>query len=72
MDKEGVMASVVSAAEIFPEGNVFVGLSRELNVSSFGTTPDEARASLQEAVEAFFEGCELLGTLNEVLEESRF
>ena len=30
------------------------------------------KASLQEAMEAFLEGCEILGTLAEVLEESGF
>lgn len=66
------MKSVIFTAEIFPEGNVYVGLCRELDVSSFGDSPDEARASLQEAVGTFLEGCELLGTLTDVLEESGF
>lgn len=64
------MASVIIAAEIFPEGDVYVGLCRELDVSSFGNSPDEAEASLQEAVDTFLEGCELLGTLKEVLEDA--
>ena len=49
-----------------------MGLCPELNVSSFGDTPDEAERSLGEAVEAFIEGCILLGTLDEVLRESGF
>ena len=44
----------------------------KLDVSSFGDSPDDARASLQEAVATFLEGCELLGTLTDVLEESGF
>ncbi len=44
----------------------------ELNVSSFGDTIDEAKASLKEAIEAFVEECEIMGTLEEVLEESGF
>ena len=66
------MTSVIFTAEIFPEGDVYVGLCRELDVSSFGDSPDEAKASLQEAVETFLEGCGLLGTLRDVLEESGF
>lgn len=66
------MTSVIFTAEIFPEGDVYVGLCRELDVSSFGDSPDEAKASLHEAVETFLEGCELLGTLTDVLEESGF
>ena len=66
------MTRVEYKAEIFPEGDCFVGLCRELDVSSFGDSPEDAKASLHEAVEAFLEGCEILGTLSEVLEESGF
>ena len=64
------MTKVIYKAELFPEGDCFVGLCRELDVSSFGDSPEDARESLQEAVETFLEGCEILGTLTEVLEES--
>ena len=66
------MTSVIFTAEIFPEGSVYVGLCRELDVSSFGDSPDEAGASLKEAVGTFLEGCGILGTLTDVLEESGF
>ena len=66
------MTKVIYKAEVFEEDGVYVGLSPELNVSSFGDTPQEATDSLQEAVELFLEGCESLGTLEEVLEESGF
>ena len=66
------MAKVIYRAEIFPEGDCYVGLCRELDVSSFGDSPEDAESSLQEAVELFLEGCEELGTLAEVLEESGF
>ena len=42
----------------------------ELNVGSFGDTPEEAESSLSEAVSCFLKGCEELGTLEEVLEEA--
>ena len=58
--------------EIFKEGDAYVALSPELNVSSFGETVDEAKKSLKEAVGAFMEECEAMGTLEEVLEESGF
>ncbi len=58
--------------EIFKEDDVYVALAPELNVSSFGETIDEAKASLKEAIEAFVEACEQMGTLDEVLEESGF
>lgn len=56
----------------FSEGDCFVGLCLELDVSSFGDTPEDARSSLQEAVEAFLEECEYPGTLDDVLAESGF
>ncbi|MCL5422322.1 MAG: type II toxin-antitoxin system HicB family antitoxin [Nitrospirae bacterium] len=58
--------------EVFREGDVYVALSPELNVSSFGDTIEEAKRSVKEAVEAFIEECERMGTLEEVLEESGF
>ena len=59
-------------AEIFQEDGVYVGMSPELDVSSFGETAEEAKKALTEAVAAFVEGCRMLGTLEEVLEESGF
>jgi len=58
--------------EIFKEGDVYVALSPELNISSFGETIDDAKASFKEALEAFIEECQEMGTLEDVLEESGF
>lgn len=58
--------------EIFQEDDVYVALAPELNVSSFGDTPEDAQASVQEALAAFVEECERMGTLRDVLEESGF
>ena len=58
--------------EIFKEGDVYVVLSPELNVSSFGDTIEDAKRSIKEAIEAFIEECERMGTLEDVLEESGF
>ena len=66
------MQKIIFHAEIFKEEEVYVALCPELNVSSFGKDIEEARRSLQEAVEAFLEECERMGTLEEVLEESGF
>ncbi|RPF42648.1 hypothetical protein EDD75_1753 [Thermodesulfitimonas autotrophica] len=59
-------------AEIFKEGEVYVSLCPELNVSSFGDSVDEAKESLAEAVTAFLEECKTMGTFEEVLEEAGF
>ena len=58
--------------EIFKEGDLYVALSPDLNVSSFGKTTEEAKNSIKEAIWAFVEECERMGTLDDVLEESGF
>lgn len=58
--------------ELFKEGDVYVALSPELNVSSYGDTIETAKASFKEALEAFLEECREMGTLEEVLEETGF
>ncbi len=64
-----MLKNLVYRAEFFKEGDVYVGLCPELNVSSFGNSIEDAKDSLQEAVEAFIEECEDMGTLEEVLGE---
>lgn len=66
------MATVVFRAKVFKEGDCYVALNPELNVSSFGDTVADAKRSLTEAVEAFVEECGRMGTLDRVLEESGF
>lgn len=58
--------------DYFEEDGVIVALCPEFQVSSFGDTLEEAEKSIREALELFFEGCEELGTLHEVLEESGY
>ena len=57
------MANVIYRSEIFAEGDIFVGLCPELDVSSFDDTPEGA---LSNDFATFLEGCEYLGTLDEV------
>jgi len=58
--------------EIFKEEDTYVALSPELNVSSFGETIEDAKRSIREALEAFIEESERMGTLEDILEESGF
>ncbi|MFQ6093920.1 MAG: type II toxin-antitoxin system HicB family antitoxin [bacterium] len=58
--------------DYFEEGGQMVALCPELQVSSFGDTLKEAERSIREALELFLRGCQELGTLEEVLEESGF
>ena len=66
------MTELEYRSEVFEDGGQYVAVCPELNVSSFDVTPDSAHTSLEEAVAAFLEGCEILGTLTDVLEESGF
>ncbi len=66
------MPKITFRAEIFREGDLYVGLCPELNISSFGQTIEKAKRSLHEAVEAFVEECEVMGTVEEVMGEAGF
>ena len=63
---------IVVHMEIFREGDLYVGLCPDLEVSSFGETIEATKRSLREALEAFIEECEAMGTLEEILEEAGF
>lgn len=57
---------------IHREGELYVAHVQEIDVSSAGTTIDEARAHLREAVALFLEEAERMGTLGEILEEAGY
>ena len=63
---------IILRIEIVREGDLFVGICPDLQISSFGETIEEAKRSVREAVGAFIEECESMGTLDEVLEEAGF
>lgn len=64
------MIHVPYTSQLFEEDGQIVALCPELNISSFGDTPEEALISLQEAVTLFLEECQQMGTLEMVLEEA--
>jgi len=66
------MIQVSYTSQLFDENGQVVALCPELNVSSFGDTPEEALACLQEAVVLFLEECRRMGTLEMVLEEAGY
>ena len=57
---------------VFQEGNTYVAYSPKLDVSSCGGTVDEARNNLKTAVRLFLEEAEKMGTLEDILDESRY
>jgi predicted RNase H-like HicB family nuclease len=66
------MIQIPYTSQLFDEDGQIVAFCPELNVSSFGDTPEEALASLQEAVSLFLEECQRMGTLEAVLEEAGY
>ena len=66
------MIQIPYTSQLYEEDDQYIALCPELNVSSFGDTPDEALASLKEAVALFVEECHRLGTLSFVLEEAGY
>lgn len=67
------MTKVVFRTELFAgENDGYIGFCPELDVAGSGSTREEASKSLRDAVEVFLEGCNDLGTLNDILEESGF
>jgi len=72
IEKERRMPKISLEIKVFKEGEVYVALCPELNVSSFGDDIESAKESLREALEAFLEECEAMGTLQEVLEDAGF
>jgi predicted RNase H-like HicB family nuclease len=66
------MIRIPYTSQLFEEDDQFVALCPELNVSSFGDTPDKALTALQEVVTLFLEECQEMGTLDFVLEEAGY
>ena len=58
--------SATLPATLWREGETYVSLCPELDVSSCGDTPDEALAMLKEAVELHLENARALGTLDDL------
>ena len=63
---------IMARVKLFREGGLYIAVCPDLNVSSFGETIANARLSLHEALEAFIQTCEQMGTLTEVLEDAGF
>ena len=58
--------------QIWQEGDQFIAHAMPLDIMSAGSTPQQARDALQEAVELFFATAAEMGTLNEILEEAGY
>ena len=58
--------------QIWKEGDQFVAHAMPLDVMSSGTTPEEARKALDEAVRLFLVTATDIGTLKEILLEAGY
>jgi predicted RNase H-like HicB family nuclease len=58
--------------QIWREGAQFVAHAMSIDVVSSGSTPDQARAALDEAVGLFLSTAQDMGTLRDVLEECAY
>ena len=66
------MQDISFTTHVFKEGEMYVAYAPELDLSSCGETPAQARANIQDAVKGLLETAEEIGTLKEVLEESGY
>lgn len=57
---------------IFKEDETYVAYCPELDISSCGNTTEHAKNMLKTAVKLFLEEAEKMGTLEDILEESRY
>jgi len=57
---------------IFKEDETYVAYCPELDISSCGNSVQHAREMLKTAVSLFLEEAEKIGTLGDILEESRY
>ena len=57
---------------IFKEGQTYVAHVPSLDLSSCGSTDDEARRNIRDAVRGFLASSADLGTLDEILEEAGY
>jgi len=57
---------------VFKEDKTYVAYCPELDVSSCGNTTERAKEMLKTAVRLFIEEAEKMGTLEDILEESKY
>jgi len=72
MGENQMLKNIQFTCKLFQEDDVVVSVCPEFNVSSFGETPEEAEASLHEAMALFLTECQRMGTLEIVLEEAGY
>jgi predicted RNase H-like HicB family nuclease len=69
---EGNRMRVDYTVQIWREGAQFVAQATPIDVVSGGSTPEQARTALDEAVSLFLSTAQEMGTLPEILEECSY
>ena len=64
------MQDISFTVHTFREGKAYVAYVPELDLSSCGSTDEEARKNIRDAVRGFLETSTEMGTLPEILEEA--
>jgi len=64
------MKDISFTIRTFREGKMYVAYAPELDLSSCGTTDEEARDNIRDAVRGFLETSADMGALAEILEEA--
>ncbi len=66
------MRNLCFDTHIFKEGDTYVAYVPSLDLSSCGSTDEEARHNIRDAVRGFVAASEDLGTLEEILTEAGY
>jgi len=68
----GAVGEISFTVRVLREGRLFVAHTPDLDISSAGETVEAAKVHLLEAVEAFLEEAQRMGTLADILEEAGY
>lgn len=66
------MRDISFTVHLFKEGKAYVAYVPELDLSSCGSTEEEARKNIRDAVHGFLETSQKMGTLAEILQEAGY
>lgn len=67
-----IFPQLTFTVQVFRERKTFVAYNPELDVSTCGSSIEEAKKNLQDAIRGFIKSAAKLGTLREILEEAGF
>ena len=70
--REKYMRNLITTAEVWKEGGRSTSYCPELDIASYGHTPEEAKKNLQEVITIHLEETAKMGTLDAFLNESGY